>query len=803
MNRVIQGSLLKIAGAFLILQAILITVSPIVRERTWSANLLWTHWLALLVWGAFVVSIHGRFEKYFPDADQYLFPTAALLSGWGILAIWRLEPDFGVRQTLWLVTSLSVFIAGMRLHSLKFLQRYKYLLLFGGLGLTAMTLLFGTNPSGYGPRLWLGCCNIYFQPSEPLKLLLIIYLAAYFSDKLPYRLKTIHILYPTTILGGIAIMLLLAQRDLGTASIFLALYTIITYLATNRKRLVVISVLSLIIVGIAGYYFVGIVQVRIETWLNPWDDPQGGSYQVIQSLIAIANGGVEGRGPGLGSPGLIPVAFSDFIYASIAEETGLFGAVGLLALFGVLFARGLRIALRAPDLFKRLLAGGISAYLGVQAILIVGGNTRLLPLTGVTLPFVSYGGSSLLTSFLAVLILLIISNHLDEEPAPIENSTPYLALNSVLLFGLFACAAATGWWAVVRGPDLLLRTDNLRRIIEERYVPRGAILDRSNSPITVTTGETGTFRRDYVYSDLAPVVGYNEPTYGQAGLETILDGYLRGLEGNPDLTIWLSHLLYGTSPHGLDVRLSLDLYLQSRADELMQGHRGAVVLLNAQTGEILVMASHPTFNANLLSETAANLLIDPEKPLINRAALGVYPTDSAMEPFALALFNNMNLDQLRWQQVFEQFGFLRTPELRMDASASTSRGDEFYVSPLQMALASAALSNKGVVPAPRIAMAVNTPNNGWVVLPSEGKPSDVSQASLASEAALSFVQGGDNYWSHIVQAHDGESSVTWFIGGTLPDWVASPLAVVVLLEDGSPSEARQIGKELLMDAMNP
>jgi len=803
MNRVIQGSLLKIAGTFLFLQASLITLAPVVREHTWNTNLAWAHWLGFLVWAGFVAYIHNASDKHLPDADQYLFPAAALLSGWGILTIWRLEPGFGVRQALWFVISMTVFIAGMRLRSLKFLQRYKYLLLICGLGLTALTLLLGTNPSGFGPRLWLGCCNIYFQPSEPLKLLLIIYLAAYFSDKLPYRLRTIHILYPTLFLGGIVIMLLLAQRDLGTASIFLALYTIIAYLATNRKRILIICLLSLIVVGIAGYYLVGIVQVRIETWLYPWNDPQGGSYQVVQSLIAMANGGVEGRGPGLGSPGLVPVAISDFAYAAIAEETGLIGTLGLLALFGILLTRGLRIALRAPDIFKRLLAAGISAYFGVQAILIVGGNIRLLPLTGVTLPFVSYGGSSLLTSMVALLFLLIISNHVDEEPAPIRDPNSYLALNRVLLLGLFSSALTTGWWVVIRGPDLLLRTDNLRRVIEERYVPRGSILDRYNSPITVTSGTIGTYQRDYTYPELAPIVGYNEPTYGQAGLESILDGYLRGLEGNPALTVWWNHILYGMSPSGLDVRLSIDLNLQSRADKLLEGHRGAIVLLNAQTGEILIVSSHPTFNANQLTDIAAGLLDDPQKPLINRAALGVYPTDSVMEPFSMALYGKAALDQEQWQTTYDKFGFLHAPELRMDTVSSTGNGENFYVSPLQMALASAALSNGGIVPAPRIAVAVNTPNAGWVVIPARGKPLEASQPSATSETLLSFIQDGNNYWSHVGRARDDESSVTWFIGGTPPNWQASPLAIVVLLEADDPGEVQRIGGELLTDAMNP
>jgi hypothetical protein len=189
------------------------------------------------------------------------------------------------------------------------------------------------------------------------------------------------------------------------------------------------------------------------------------------------------------------VAISDFIFAAIAEETGLFGTIGLITIFGIILVRGLRAAICAPDTFRRLLAAGVTAYLGVQALLIIGGNLRLLPLTGVTLPFISYGGSSLLTSFVALLILMLISNHLDEEPAPIPKPQPYYALGVFLSLGLFTAALANGWWAVVRGPDLLTRPDNPRRIIEDRYVPRGQLLDRSNAVINGTQGTTGTYGR--------------------------------------------------------------------------------------------------------------------------------------------------------------------------------------------------------------------------------------------------------------------------------------------------------------------
>ena len=813
MNRVIQGNLLKLAALFLFFQTLIMTLAPAVRLRTWDVDYRWTQWLALLVWGVFVLRAHKSISTRLPDADPYLFPAAAFLSGWGLLTVWRLDPVdpnlgqvFGPRQALWLGISITVLLVGLGLPTtLEFLRKYKYMLLSGGLLLTALTLIFGTNPAGFGPRLWLGCCGIYFQPSEPLKFLLVTYLAAYLADRLPIRLHAFSLIYPTLLLSGIAVLLLLFQRDLGTASIFIALYTIIIYLATGRRRTLLISAAILVLMGIAGYYLVGIIRARIDSWINPWSDPSGGSYQIIQSILAIAHGGLDGRGPGLGSPALVPVAISDFIFAAIAEETGLIGTVGMILIFGIILIRGLRTALHAPDVFRRLLAAGLTAYLGVQALLIIGGNLRLLPLTGVTLPFMSYGGSSLLTSFIALLVLLLISNHLDEEPAPLPKPQPYFALGAFLSLGLFITALANGWWAVVRGPDLLTRSDNPRRVIEDRYVPRGMLLDRSNAPINLTEGETGTYTRVYQYPDLAPVTGYNHPIYGQSGLEASLDEYLRGLRGNPTGTIWWNHMLYGMAPKGLDVRLSLDLYLQYRADEMMTGHRGAVILLNAQTGEIFIMASHPTFNPSHLNEIGARLNKDPDKPLINRPVQGLYPTGTLIQPFEQALYGNKSLTQDELQNVYEAFGFNRAPLLRMQVAEpiTDSAGNDPHVSPLQVALAAAALSNHGAIPAPRVATAVNTPNEGWVVLPALGTPFEAIQPAAADEAARSLVVDGQSYWAHTGQAESDESPVTWFIAGTPSNWQASPMVVVVLLEEEDVRLAERIGPELLIDAMNP
>ena len=286
-----------------------------------------------------------------------------------------------------------------------------------------------------------------------------------------------------------------------------------------------------------------------------------------------------------------------------------------------------------------------------------------------------------------------------------------------------------------------------------------------------------------------------------------MDEYLRGVRGNPAGVIWWSHILYGMSPTGLDVRLSLDLGLQRRADEMMLGHAGAVILMNARNGEILVMSSTPTFNPNHLNEIGTQLNRDPAKPLINRAVQGVYPAGSMLEPFGLALLGSSDLGEEDLQRVYETFGFDHSPRLQIEADEELpvegTGNPDYHVSPLQAALAAAALSNQGIMPAPRIALSVNTPQEGWVVLPTPGTPVQAVQPSDASAAVPAYVAEGSNYWSHIGRAEGDESDVTWYLAGTLPNWQATPLVVVVALEQDNERLAQWIGQELLADAMNP
>lgn len=878
----IQRRLLWLAGGFLASYALALSLSPAARTRSLVWDLRWDHWLGFIVWasGAFLADRQSR--RYLPERDPYLLPVALLLSGWGLMTIWRLSPEFGLRQTIWLGLSLAVFNLLIRVVDLPGLIRnYKYLLLTGGLLLMGLTLLLGTNPTtGSNPRLWLGCCGIYFQPSEPLKLLLIIYLAAYFADHpggMPRQRKAedsaanpldlrrrasnlrelLSELMPTLIMTGLTLLLLLAQRDLGTSIIFIFLYATIAYLATGREWLALTSILLVILGGVIGYALFDVVRLRIDAWLNPWIDPSGRSYQIVQSVLALANGGVAGRGPGMGSPGLVPVAHSDFIFAALVEEGGLFLAIGLVGVLGLITARSLRVALQARDAYHRFLAAGLTAYLAGQTILIVGGNLRLLPLTGVTLPFISYGGSSLLTAYLSLSILLLISQSAGKGLNWIPNPRAYIHLGALLFAGLGAVGLATGWWTVWRGPALLQRTDNARRAIADRYVARGDILDRKSRPLVITQGEVGSYERVYLFPEMGAVIGYNHPVYGQSGLEADLDNYLRGLKGNPELSIWWHHVLYGQPPPGRDVRLSIDSDLQQVLDQLLHEKRGGAVLLNAASGEVLTMASHPAFDANRLEVTWSELITDPNTPLINRAIQGRYQVGAALGPFLLAAasargslppepetlaFKTDDLNQdcalavteLSWSQavaagcpgaVFQlggslgkddltsliaDLGFLETPDLgsvtgTVNLAAFSENWQDvlagrvdFRISPLQMALAAASLTAGGQRPSPQLSLAVNNAQTGWTMLSPSGKATRVFSPAAAETAVNLLGQPELLIWASTAQTPDG---TTWFIGGTLPAWSGSPLALVVFLEQEDAYLALEVGQAVLRAAL--
>lgn len=407
----IERALLALGGAFLAVNS-----AALALQR--GGDL--TQWLPLLVWAACAMLGQRLIAQRLPRRDPLLFPLAMFLSGWGLLIIDRVAPVMADRQTVWLIIGTATLVAAVWTRPLlHWLRRYRYTLLLVSLLLLIATIRFGTNPSGAegAPTLWIGVAGFYAQPSELLKVMLVAFLASYLSAQIPLLRTGGHralfnprLLGPLLLMWGVAVVVLVWQRDLGTAVLVFAVFILLLYIASGLTSMLVAGAALVVAAGVVAYAAFAVVRLRVDIWLNPWPESSDRAYQIVQSLMAFAAGGASGQGIGQGAPGFIPVAHSDFVFAALAEEWGLLGVVVALAFIAVYVLRALRAGIARPDSpFRTLLAVGLGLLIGVQALLIMGGVLKLVPLTGVTLPFLSYGGSSLVTSFLITGLLLRVS----------------------------------------------------------------------------------------------------------------------------------------------------------------------------------------------------------------------------------------------------------------------------------------------------------------------------------------------------------------------------------------------------------
>jgi cell division protein FtsW (lipid II flippase) len=357
-----------------------------------------------------------------PRADQLLLPISAGLAALGVLVVARLEGDLAIRQSAWVAIGLLGMVAASALlPGIDWLKRYRYSLAAFGLLLVVATLALGVDPNGGDARLWLGLGGLYFQPTELLKLVLAVFFAAYLDDYRelleydalrvgPLALPPLPYLLPLLAMLGLTLLLVLVQRDLGAALLLFGIFLSLLFVASGRWSYLLLGLLLFAAGALLAYQHFEHVRVRFDIWLDPWADRDGAGYQIVQALYALAAGGLLGAGLGLGYPGYVPAAHTDFVIAAIGEELGLLGALAVVALYMLFVARGLRIAIAARQPFSGLLATGLTAVVGIQTLVILGGTLRLLPLTGVTLPLVSYGGSSILANFVLVGLLLRISH---------------------------------------------------------------------------------------------------------------------------------------------------------------------------------------------------------------------------------------------------------------------------------------------------------------------------------------------------------------------------------------------------------
>ena len=367
-----------------------------------------------------------------PRADPYLLPLVALLAAVGEVEIYRINPVLARDQGLWIIVGLVVFsIIVFTFRDIRKLESYRYTCGGAAVVLLAATVAIGTEVNG--ARLWIRFGGYQIQPGEFAKVLLVVFIAGYLREnrdvlERPARrvagvgLPALKHLLPLLAMWGIALVLLVAVNDFGSSLLYYSILLAMLYLATGRWLYVGGGIAAFAAGAYAVVRVAPHVQDRIDIWIDPWATPQTTGYQIVQSLYSIADGGIFGTGFGrgfvlVGKQTVIPDAQTDFIFSVIATETGLAGAAGLLLVYLAFVYRGMKIASLADDGFTKLLAAGLSFAIGFQAFVIVGGVTKLLPLTGITLPFVSYGGSSVVANFGLVALLLCVSERVNREGA--------------------------------------------------------------------------------------------------------------------------------------------------------------------------------------------------------------------------------------------------------------------------------------------------------------------------------------------------------------------------------------------------
>lgn len=378
-------------------------------------------------------SLHMAFRQWASNASPYLLPIAALLTAVGLAEIYRLDSRAATLQRWWLLIAAALGVGLLALLGrvgTGFMHRYRYLFLVAALTAFMLPLLPTSWPLGgvevNGSRLWLrlralDTTVVRFQPGEIAKVLLVIFLASFLASRhtalttMTRRLGPITLpeprqLFPLVLAWTASLVVLVYQRDLGASLLLLAVFVTMLYAATGRAVYPVVGIGLFIAGAVAAAQAFDHVVRRFDAWIRPWDDFADSGYQIAQSLFALGSGSLTGAGLGFGRPDFIPSATTDFVFSAIAEETGLAGSLAIVAAFALFVGVGFGIALRARDPYQKLLAAGLTSVIAIQSVLIIGGITRLLPLTGIALPFMSYGGSALVANVLALVLLARVSH---------------------------------------------------------------------------------------------------------------------------------------------------------------------------------------------------------------------------------------------------------------------------------------------------------------------------------------------------------------------------------------------------------
>lgn len=606
---------------------------------------------------------HIAMRVFAPNTDPAILPITFALSGIGIAFVTRLAPDLAVHQVVWLFVGIAAMVAVMvLLRKIDIVSNYKYTMMVIGFILLLSPLLPFIGTEIWGSRIWLSIGGFSFQPGELAKIFLVLFFGAYLAQNRemlsvftlrvgPVRLPDLSTLMPLLVMWGISMIIVIFEKDLGSATVVFLVFLAMLYVATGKKSYIVFGVVLAAIGFTVAFFLFDHVQVRVNTWLDPFADAMGGGYQLVQSLFSLADGGMFGLGIGRGLAENIPVVESDFIFTAIAEELGLLGAVGVLLMFVMFAVRGLVIAARAKSDVSALIAVGLTSIIVIQAFIIVGGVTRLIPLTGLTLPFISQGGSSLLSSFIAVGLLARCGDEATGLSTELEQGTSVISGLSalgrvalgkrlttmmILFSALFAILIANLSFIMLVQADTYKGMSNNNHTIEHAQQSERGVISTVDGVVlaqSVFDEASGVYVRTYPAGDLAThVIGYSSTRYGTSGIERTYNDVLQGTRVHSSWADVIAELS-GQSIHGNDVKLTIDSGLQQAAQDALAGYNGACIVIDPKTGAVLALASAPTYAAADVESLLESQVGDS---LVNRATQALYAPGSTFKMVTLS-----------------------------------------------------------------------------------------------------------------------------------------------------------------------
>ncbi len=623
-------------------------------------------WAQLVVPGALIcafLAAHVAVRRFARGADPAMLPAAFVLAGLGLAFVTRLDRELAASQVVWLFAGVAALVVTLvAIPSLERLARYKYTIMIAGLVLLVAPALVGREING--SKLWIRFGGLSFQPGELAKIAIIVFLAAYLAENremLSVSTRRVAGLWmpeprtlgPLLLMWAVSLFVLVFERDLGSSLLLFGIFLVMLFTATGRLSYVTVGLALFGSGALVAWRLFDHVQTRVAIWLDPFADPAGRGYQLVQSLFAFAAGGLIGTGPGRGLPERIPFVETDFIFSAIGEELGLLGATAVVLCFLVLALRGLATASRARSDVAAFVAVGLVGALALQTFVIIGGVTRLIPLTGITLPFMSYGGSSLLSTFIALALLLRAgdeSTGIGEEMQTTSVDLGVLgrvalgrrltAIASVVALLLSALIVNLTWIQVVQARSLNNSPANSRGLAQAARNDRGSIITSDGVVLAESRRATRTrFVRVYPDGPLgwpmaAHVVGYHSERYGRSGIEAAAND---ALSGTRSFRTWADVIdaASGRPIEGDDVILTIDSRVQRVAEANLRGRSGAIVALDPRTGAVLASASSPTFSPALIDKSWEMLAGDPGAPLIDRTRQALFPPGSTFKVITL------------------------------------------------------------------------------------------------------------------------------------------------------------------------